>query len=75
MSVNGADVPYFGQLFWAGLAISAHLPATAAPVGRTREGLPVGMQIIGDAYRDRTTIWVAGQLAKEIGGFSPPPGY
>ena len=75
MSVNGADVPYFGQLFWAGLAISAHLPATVAPVGRTREGLPVGVQIIGDAYRDRTTIWVAGQLAKEIGGFSPPPGY
>ena len=35
MSVNGTDVPYFGQLFWAGLAISAHLPATAAPVGRT----------------------------------------
>ena len=57
MTVNGADVPYFGQLFWAGLAISAHLPATAAPIGRTSDGLPVGMQIIGDAYRDRTTIW------------------
>jgi Asp-tRNA(Asn)/Glu-tRNA(Gln) amidotransferase A subunit family amidase len=33
------------------------------------------MQIIGDAYRDRTTIWLAAQLAKEIGGFTPPPGY
>ena len=75
MAVNGADVPYFGQLFWAGLAISAHLPATAAPVGRTSDGLPVGMQIIGDAYRDRTTIWTAGQLAKLIGGFTPPPGH
>ena len=75
MSVNGADVPYFGQLFWAGLAVSAHLPATAAPVGRTPEGLPVGMQIIGDAYRDRTTIWVAAQLARQIGGFTPPPGF
>jgi amidase len=75
MTVNGAAVPYFGQLFWAGLAISAHLPSTAAPVGRTADGLPVGMQIIGDAYRDRTTIWVAAQLAKQIGGFVPPPGY
>lgn len=75
MCVNGTAVPYFGQLFWAGLAISAHLPATAAPVGQTPDGLPVGMQIIGDAYRDRTTIWVAGQLAKHIGGFTPPPGY
>jgi amidase len=75
MTVNGTEVPYFGQLFWAGLAIGAHLPATAVPVGRTAEGLPVGMQIMGDAYRDRTTIWVAGQLAKLIGGFTPPPGF
>jgi amidase len=75
MTVNGAEVPYFGQLFWAGLAISAHLPATAVPVGQTADGLPVGMQIMGDAYRDRTTIWVAGQLAKLIGGFTPPPGF
>jgi amidase len=75
MRVNGVDVPYFGQLFWAGLAISAHLPATAVPVGLTRHGLPVGMQIIGDAYRDRTTIWVGEQLAKLIGGFTPPPGF
>jgi amidase len=75
MTVNATEVPYFGQLFWAGLAISAHLPATAAPVGRTVDGLPVGMQIIGDAYRDRATIWVAAQLAKQIGGFTPPPGY
>ena len=24
---------------------------------------------------DRTTIWTAGQLARSIGGFTPPPGY
>ncbi|MET0325644.1 MAG: amidase [Ilumatobacteraceae bacterium] len=75
MTVNGVAVPYFDQLFWAGLAISAHLPATAAPVGLTPDGLPVGVQIIGDAYRDRTTIWAAGQLARQIGGFTPPPGF
>src|SRR6478752_3775899 len=57
MTVNGAEVPYLAQLFWAGLAISTYLQATAVPVGRTDDGLPVGMQIIGDAYRDRTTIW------------------
>ncbi len=75
MTVNGTVVPYFAQLFWAGLAVGAHLPATAAPVGQTSDGLPVGLQIIGDAYRDRTTIWAAAQLAKHTGGFTPPPGY
>lgn len=72
MTVNGEEVPYFGQLFWAGLAIAGHLPATVAPIGITDAGLPVGMQIMGDAYRDRTTIWVAEQLARLIGGFQPP---
>ena len=73
--VNGVDVPYFSQVFWAGLAIASYLPSTVAPVGKAPSGLPVGIQIIGDAYTDRTTIWVAGELAKLIGGFTPPPGY
>ena len=73
--VNGVDVPYFSQVFWAGLAIASYLPSTVAPVGKAPSGLPVGMQIIGAAYADRTTIWAAGQLAKLIGGFTPPPGY
>lgn len=75
LTVNGEVVPYFSQLFWAGLAIGGHLPATAAPVGLTPGGLPVGLQVIGGAYRDRTTIWLAGQLERLLGGFTPPPGY
>jgi amidase len=73
--VNGKEVPYFSQLFWAGLAIASYLPATAAPIGRTAGGMPVGVQIIGAEMADRTTIWTAGQLAALIGGFTPPQGY
>ena len=73
LMVNGTTVPYFSQLFWPGLATCSYLPATAAPVGFTPSGLPVGMQIIGAEMADRTTIWVAGQLARLIGGFVPPP--
>jgi len=69
--VAGREQPYFAQLFWAGLATAPLLPATAAPVGRTPEGLPVGLQIIGPEMGDRTTIWVAAQLAALIGGFVP----
>lgn len=75
LTVNGEVTPYFSQLLWAGLAVGGHLPATAVPAGLSADGLPVGMQIIGGAYRDRTTIWLAGQLEKLIGGFRPPPGY
>ncbi|MEO7854315.1 MAG: amidase [Rubrivivax sp.] len=74
MSVNGADVPYFGQLFWAGLATASFLPATVAPAGLSPQGLPVGVQIVGAEMADLSTIWLAAQLARLIGGFTPPPG-
>ena len=73
LRVNGQDAPYFGQLFWAGLATASYLPATAAPVGLTPDGLPVGLQIIGPEMADRDTIWLAAQLARLTGGFVPPP--
>jgi amidase len=59
----------------AGLATVAHLPATAAPLGLTPAGLPVGAQIVGPESGDRTTIAFARHLAEVISGFVPPPGY
>ena len=75
VSVNGKSAPYAEQLFFAGLARLSYLPATAAPIGLTEEGLPVGLQIIGPENEDPTTIEFARLLAAEIGGFVPPPTY
>ncbi|MBV9815978.1 MAG: amidase [Alphaproteobacteria bacterium] len=73
--VNGRSVPYAEQLFFAGLASLSYLPATAAPIGLTSEGLPAGLQVIGPEGEDPTTIEFARLLAAEIGGFTPPPAY
>ena len=73
--VNGQPASYAEQLFFAGLASLSYLPATAAPIGLTAEGLPVGLQIIGPEGEDPTTIEFARLLAAEIGGFTPPPTY
>jgi amidase len=75
VNVNGRSVPYAEQLFFAGLASLSYLPATAAPIGLTAEGLPTGLQIIGPEGEDPTTIEFARLLASEIGGFMPPPKY
>ncbi len=75
VSVNGKLVPYAEQLFFAGLASLSYLPATAAPMGFTKDGLPVGLQIIGPEGEDPTTIEFARLLAAGIGGFMPPPAY
>lgn len=67
--------PYLDMLFWISFASLAGLPATTAPVGLTRGGLPVGIQIVGPYLEDATPIDVAGRLTEIVGGFRPPPGF
>lgn len=72
IDIDGAGVPYFDQLVWAGLATLPGLPSTAVPAGRSPEGLPVGVQIIGPMYEDRTPLRLAELLEQRIGGFQAP---
>ncbi len=73
--VNGETRPYTEILKWAGLTLNAYLPSTAVPLGTTREGLPVGMQIASRYLGDRTTLAVARLLETHHRAFVPPPGY
>jgi amidase len=73
--INNGNEPTVDQLFWAGLPGVVYLPATAAPAGLTRSGLPVGVQIIGPYLNDLKTIEFARLIEREIGGFVPPAGY
>ena len=50
------------------------LPATTIPVGRSPDGLPIGIQIIGPWLEDRTTLKLAELIEREFGGFVPPKG-
>jgi amidase len=71
--VGGKDRPYLDLLAWISPATCALLPATAAPVGRAADGMPVGIQIVGPYLEDRTTIDFAKKLAEVTGGFVAPP--
>ena len=75
VTVNGSEVPYFDQVFWAGLASVAYLPATVIPTGPDAAGLPIGIQIIGPEYGDLITLGVAGLLENEGFAFTPAPAY
>ena len=72
LDVDGRKLPYLDQIVWASMATLTGLPATVAPLGRTPEGLPFGVQIIGPYLEDRTPITFAGLLEREFGGFTPP---
>ncbi|MEV5652440.1 amidase [Nocardia sp. NPDC052254] len=72
IDIDGAEYPYFDQLVWAGLATMPGLPATAIPAGRSPDGLPVGVQLIGPMFGDRTPLRLAELLEQAIGGFRAP---
>lgn len=42
-------------------------PALSAPVGRSREGLPIGVQVVGRHFEDAWTIAVAEKLEERFG--------
>jgi len=72
IDIDGVAYPYFDQLVWAGVATMPGLPATAIPTGRSLEGLPVGVQLIGPMFEDRTPLRLAELLEQKIGGFQVP---
>ena len=74
-TVNGVQEPYFDQVFWAGLASGAYLPATVLPTGLDAQGLPIGVQLIGPEYGDLVTIGIAEFLEEQGFAFQPPPAY
>jgi amidase len=75
LSVDGVSVPYGRLSVYPSIATHTGQPATVFPVRRSRAGLPIALQAIGPYLEDRTPIRFAQLLAREIGGYVPPPGY
>ncbi|PZQ59536.1 MAG: amidase [Phenylobacterium zucineum] len=73
LTIDGKPTAYFDQIAWPGLALLPNLPATAVPIGLSRGGMPIGVQVIGPYLEDRTTIAFAGLVEREFGGYRAPP--
>ncbi|MGH9726498.1 MAG: amidase family protein, partial [Candidatus Acidiferrales bacterium] len=48
-------------------------PAAVVPMGRSPEGLPIGVQIIGRPWEDEAVLAVAARIESAYGGFQRPP--
>jgi amidase len=76
LTVNNKKRSYADTLSaWAGLTGVSYLPATVAPAGIARDGLPVGVQIVGPYLEDKTPLRFAGLIEEMTGGFRVPPGF
>ena len=66
--IDGVQVSYSHQYIWSSIATLFGLPATAVPIDHAHNGLPIGIQIIGDYLEDYTTIAFAEMIEREFGG-------
>jgi Asp-tRNA(Asn)/Glu-tRNA(Gln) amidotransferase A subunit family amidase len=70
-SVEGQTVRYVDSMRytqWFNLLAS---PAAVVPVGRSAEGLPIGVQIVGRPFDDETVLAVAACVEREFGYQAP----
>lgn len=76
IKLENRKVPYF--LASGGYTMLFNLtgnPVVVVPIGQTKDGLPMGMQIVGKRWQDLNLLAIAQQLVEVIGGIKHPPGY
>ncbi len=70
--VEGQRLEYFSAMRFTQWFNLLGAPAAVVPVGRSVDGLPIGVQIAGRPYDDELVLAVAELLDKDF-GYQPPP--
>jgi amidase len=76
IEIEGVKVPYF--LANGGFTMLFNLtghPVVVIPVGHTKNGLPIGIQIVGKKWREMELLAIAEKIDQVIGNFKHPPGF
>lgn len=71
-TIDGQTVRYLDSMRYTQWFNLLAAPAAVVPVGRSPEGLPIGVQIAGRPFADEAVLAVAAALQNEFGSASPP---
>ncbi|XP_064628283.1 fatty-acid amide hydrolase 2-A-like isoform X2 [Lineus longissimus] len=68
------NLPLFMPFNWGYTAIFnvLGLPVTQCPLGLGEEGVPLGIQVVGDSHQDHLTLAFARELESAFGGWVQP---
>ncbi len=72
-SVQGRKVEYLKAMSYSQWFNLLGNPAAVVPVGRSPEGLPIGVQIVGRPWEEEAVLAVAAKIEDACGGFRRPP--
>jgi Asp-tRNA(Asn)/Glu-tRNA(Gln) amidotransferase A subunit family amidase len=71
--VDGSTVNYLDAWSYMEFFNLLGNPAAVVPVGHSSEGLPIGVQIVGEPWEEEQVLSVAAALEKECGAWKIPP--
>jgi amidase len=76
VEVDGQKMPYLlaTSMFTSLFNLTGN-PVVVLPLGRTRDGLPIGVQLVGKRWNDMDLLAVAQTLSEVTGPFQAPTGY
>ena len=72
LDIDGQEYEEIDLFSMSTYANAMSLPAVAVPAGRTPDGLPIGVQVIGRRYRELEVLAVARELETALGGWIKP---
>ena len=72
-TVQGRKVEYLKAMSYSQWFNLLGNPAAVVPVGRSPEGLPIGVQIVGRPWEEEAVLAVAAKIEEACGGFRRPP--
>lgn len=73
IEVDEVKFPYF--LACGGYTMPLNFlgsPVVVIPIGKSKEGLPIGIQIVGKRWQDLNLLAIASEISKVVGEFSAP---
>jgi Asp-tRNA(Asn)/Glu-tRNA(Gln) amidotransferase A subunit family amidase len=71
--VEGKNVHYLDAWSYTEWFNLLGTPAAAVPVGKSPEGLPIGVQIVAHPWEEEIVLSVAAALEEQCGGWRRPP--
>jgi Asp-tRNA(Asn)/Glu-tRNA(Gln) amidotransferase A subunit family amidase len=72
-TIEGRTVGYLEAMSYTQWLNILGNPAVVVPVGRSAEGLPIGVQVVGRPWEEEVVLAVAAAIEQEAGGYRPPP--
>ena len=72
VSVGDAEVNVFNAFSYAQSFNTFNLPVVCVPAAATTEGLPIGVQLVGRPFAEKSLLAAALIIEEALGGWRPP---